>query len=67
MAHFHEGSEPGWLTHSCKNCGQSTGHALHHDIEPHLCSACKQTEKRDEIINTLLGSEKEKKWYKFWK
>ncbi len=64
MAHFHEGSS--YLTHSCKNCGQSTGHGLHHDIEPHLCSACLQAEKRNEMINKLLGNEK-KKWYKFWK
>ena len=67
MAHFHEGSDPSWLTHDCKNCGESTGHALHHDMDPHLCSACLQAEKREEMINTLLGSEKEKPWYKFWK
>jgi hypothetical protein len=58
MAHFHEGSDPSWLTHDCKNCGESTGHALHHDIEPHLCSACLQAEKRDQMINALLGLKK---------
>lgn len=67
MGRTNEGYEPTYLTHSCKNCGESTGYALHHDIEPHLCSACKQAEKRDEMINALLGSEKEKQWYKFWK
>jgi hypothetical protein len=66
MAHFHEGSDPSWLTHDCKNCGESTGHALHHDIDPHLCKSCKQAEKRDEKINSLLG-DTEKKWYEFWK
>jgi hypothetical protein len=66
MAHFHEGSDSSWLTHDCKNCGESTGHALHHDMDPHLCKSCKQAEKRDEKINALL-EDTEKKWYKFWK
>ena len=71
MGRTHEGSTGGWLTHDCKNCGESkilyyTGQALHHDIEPHLCDACKQAEKRDEKINALLG-DAEKKWYEFWK
>ena len=64
MAHFHEGSEPSWLTHDCKNCGESTGHALHHDMDPHLCKSCKQAEKRDEKINALL---EDKKWWQIWK
>jgi ribosomal protein S27AE len=68
MAHFHEGSDPSWLTHDCKNCGESTGHALHHDMEKHLCKKCEVVEKRDEKLKSLLGdTEKEKKWYKFWK
>ena len=64
MAHFHEGSDPSWLTHDCKNCGESTGHALHHDMDPHLCKSCKQAEKRDEKINALL---EDKKWWQIWK
>jgi hypothetical protein len=64
MAHFHEGSDPSWLTHDCKNCGESTGHALHHDMDPHLCNTCKQAEKRDEKINALL---EDKKWWQIWK
>lgn len=66
MAHFHEGSDPSWLTYECKNCGKSTGYALHHDLEPHLCKSCEAAEKRDEKINALLG-DTEKKWYEFWK
>lgn len=64
MAHFHEGSDPSWLTHDCKNCGESTGHTLHHDMDPHLCNTCKQAEKRDEKINALL---EDKKWWQIWK
>jgi hypothetical protein len=64
MAHFHEGSDPSWLTHDCKNCGESTGHALHHDMEPHLCNTCKVIEKRDEKLNSLL---EDKKWWQVWK
>lgn len=64
MAHFHEGSDPSWLTHDCKNCGESTGHALHHDMEPHLCNSCKLIEKRDVKLNSLLD---EKKWWQIWK
>jgi hypothetical protein len=64
MAHFHEGSDPSWLTHDCKNCGESTGHALHHDMEPHLCNSCKVIEKRDAKLNSLL---EDKKWWQVWK
>jgi hypothetical protein len=64
MAHFHEGSDPSWLTHDCKNCGESTGHALHHDMEPHLCNSCKVIEKRDAKLNSLL---EDKKWWQIWK
>jgi hypothetical protein len=64
MAHFHEGSDPSWLTHDCKNCGESTGHALHHDMEPHLCNTCKVIEKRDAKLNSLL---EDKKWWQVWK
>ena len=65
MGRTHEGG--GWLTHSCKNCGESTGRALHIDMDPHLCKECEVAEKRDRKLKTLLGdTEKEKKWYKFW-
>jgi hypothetical protein len=65
MASVHWGGESeSYLTHKCKNCGDSTGHALHHDIEPHLCKTCKLVEERDKKINSLL---EDKKWWKVWK
>ena len=67
MAHFHEGSDPShdWLTHDCKRCGESTGYALHIDVEqPHLCGPCKLIEKRDAKLNSLL---EDKKWWQIWK
>jgi len=64
MAYFHEGSDSSWLTHNCKKCGESTGHALHHDIEPHLCKVCEVVEKRDAKLNSLL---EDKKWWQIWK
>lgn len=66
MAHFHEGSDPSWLTHNCKRCGESTGHALHIEVveQPHLCDSCKLIEKRDAKLNSLL---EDKKWWQIWK
>jgi hypothetical protein len=66
MAHFHEGSLESYLTHECKRCKQSTGHALHIDVtQPHLCNSCKLIEKRDVKLNSLL--KEDKKWWQIWK
>ena len=66
MAHFYEGSnESTYLTHNCKRCEESTGHALHIEMEqPHLCESCKLIEKRDAKLNSLL---EDKKWWQIWK
>ena len=53
-----------YLTHKCKNCKESTGHALHIDMEPHLCDSCKLIDKRDKKLESLLDN---KKWWEIWK